>query len=220
MKKLFACLLALSLLCTLTACVKEEMPEEPAPKLTTASRDTGSTSAQDDTTTSTEETSTTHTGMSEESALRIAEQAVEAYSTYGMFLLCCDLEYVEGDFSAFLTEQQKEVYFQCQYKITCCRTPEQVTKHVHRHLSPSIATASAADMLFTDNQGALYLLVIPMGGYVLSDVRLLEYTDSRILATAAEYGHGEDGAIARYHFTLEKSGGNFVITHVSYTSLV
>ncbi len=212
MKKILAGLLAVTMLCAFTACGEDKAPQEPSTTTTTTTTSTTqSTTTQPDVTTTTDN----HDGMTEAQALRIAKTAVDAFNTYANFSLCCDMEYVEGDFSQFLTDKQLENYFLCQYKITCCQTANQVTEHVRRHLASSLITHNAVEDLFYDDQGALYLLVIPRGGYSLSNVRILEYTPARIIAIASEYGHDSEDPIAQTRLTIENRNGQYIITKMA-----
>ena len=144
--------------------------------------------------------------------LQSAEALVAGYSRYMSAGLCCDYEQDDRDMSAYLSDSQKQNYHNWQYRITCCHSADEFFAHIDRTLAKDLQIRSdIADRLFTDDQGQLYLIVIPMGAVAYRNVTTAE-SNGRLYAKAGAYD--EDGWFADAYFTIENS----VITAVARTN--
>ena len=143
----------------------------------------------------------------------IAKEAINRYLWYSLDLICCDLELVVADLSQYLTEQQKEEYFRQQYRITCCKTEQQVREHIDRYLSKERQEYGYPDStLFKDGDGNLYITIIPTCYDGYRHVEVVSQTKSKIVARACNYD--EDGCYRNRVFTLRSNGENYQITKV------
>lgn len=118
-----------------------------------------------------------------------AEDLIKRYNLYQMTSIFCDFEFVYGDMSEFLTEEQQKSYWDQQYRITCCHSPEEVKAHTAQRIAPSLmSNSSPGDRLFWDDEGNLYLSVIPTdaAGYGITEE--IYPTDTQTIVLA-DYGY-------------------------------
>ena len=151
-------------------------------------------------------------------ALRIAEEKIRLYKRYKFIGIACeygDLGY--KDMSRFLTEEQKKEYYQYQYWILCCHTAEEVKAHIDKHFGENVKGGYSEDKLFTDDEGKLYVIVTPTDTLGYNDIKILEYTDTQIVATAQVSDLSETFAVAT--FTLQMIDGEFVVVSVTTENL-
>lgn len=154
----------------------------------------------------------------ERAALEIVEEKIRLYKLYKFIGIACEYEntgYV--DLSRFLTEEQKKEYFAYQYKILCCHTAEEAKAHIDKHFGDHVGGGYSEDKLFTDDEGNLYVIVIPTDMLSYNYVEILECSDTQIIATAKVSDLSETFAVAT--FTLQKIDGEFVIVSVTTENL-
>ena len=150
-------------------------------------------------------------------ALQTAETLVTYYAQYLSVGVCCTFEQVSEDMSAYLSDSQKENYHNWQYRITCCHSAQEIHEHIDRTLAEELQVWDDIDnLLFTDDKGQLYLIVIPMGAVRYRNVSALE-ANGRMYAKSGAYD--EDGWFADVYFIIEERGGNHVITQALRTDV-
>ena len=152
-------------------------------------------------------------------AQRIAEQAISVYRTYQTIGTCCEMEPVsEGylDMSQYLTEAQKEEYHQWQYRITCCKTVQEVHDHIDRFIGKNIQHDYTDKNLFTDDEGNLYVMVLPTGWDNYRHFDVVSQTKDKIVCRACSYYEPEcdDSDI----FTLKAGKDGYLVTKVERDS--
>lgn len=147
-------------------------------------------------------------------ALKIAKTLIQKFEQYYGFGCCCELEDAYGDMTAFLTPNQKENYFSNQYKIKCCQNAKEVQRHIDKCIDKSIKCNVDENALFYDNKGNLYIMVTPMGIVCFDNVKIVNYSDNKIIAKAEAYTEGE--TFANMIFTIKKMNGNFVVVNSKY----
>lgn len=147
-------------------------------------------------------------------ALRIVEEKIQLYRLYRDHGIACDYEHAGyEDMSRFLTEEQKEDYCDYQYRILCCHTIEDVKEHISKLVSDGVRNKwPLEDKLFTDNDGNLYIVVIPTDYCGYHNMEVLEYSDSHIIVKAQM--SDLSGVFAEETFTLHLIDGNFVIVSI------
>ena len=150
--------------------------------------------------------------ITEELALAIAKDRIEKYNRLMMLRACCDYELVMEDMSQYISEIPEEGYYDYQYQLACCHTPEEVRAHIDRILDPSLNRGYPDDKLFTDDEGNLYLIVLPTGGGAYDNIRVAEFDDDHIVATAEEWDYGTIENVAT--FVIEKERDDFIIREV------
>ena len=152
----------------------------------------------------------------------IAKEAVAIYRTYCTIGVCCEMERADDfpdghkDMSQYLTEAQKEEYFNCQYRITCCKTIEEVHDHIDRHIGKDVQHDYTDKNLFTDDEGNLYIIVIPTSYDNYRHYEVLSQTKDEIICRACGYFEPEcdDSDI----FTLKASNNGYLVTNVERDS--
>ena len=145
-------------------------------------------------------------------AWRIAEEKLALYQRWMNFGIICDYEPTDYiDMSRFLTEEQKKDYCDFQYRLLCCHTIEEAKAHVKQLVSDEINKGTLDDNLFTDDQGNVYTIVNPTELPHFEYCTLLEYSDTRIVATVEVWVYELTSVKT---FILEKIDGNFIITSV------
>lgn len=139
------------------------------------------------------------------------DDLLRKYSLYPLTGLFCDYEYVTGDMSQYLTDAQKENYYGTQYRITCCKTADQVHAHTAKYLDESLITVSPDEMLFTDDKGGLYLAVVAtdISGYH-SFYTMSPSKTQMITFAQLRYDSYEEGAI----FFFEKENKTWKISAI------
>lgn len=167
MKKLLALTFALLLLLTLCACGEDETA--PTTDLTTNPTTNSTTKPQ---------------AMTEDDAKKIATELLGQYNWYGAVGACCDMEYVEGDMSAHLSETQKDIYIGSQQRITCCRNADEVHAHIESMIARPLIEKYPDDLLFTDNDGNLYIIIYPTGFSSYRNHRVIFFDESTIVVEA------------------------------------
>ena len=140
----------------------------------------------------------------------IAREVIDKYRKYETLRIYCDYEQLPyDDMSEYLTEKQKEEYWDYQYRITCCDTPEEVRAHARRMVSSSLFDANHPyDDLFYDDEGELYLIVLPTGSAGYYNERILQRTDTQIIAFS---DCGYDGYDYSAAFVMELQDGEWIM---------
>lgn len=147
--------------------------------------------------------------------MEIIDDLVEGYCRYMAVGTCCSYEQVSEDMSAWLTDSQKQNYHNFQYRITCCHTAQEFQAHIDRTLAKDLQIRDdIADRLFTDGDGQLYLIVVPMGSVSYRYATAVEIGGC-LYAKAGAYD--EDGWFADAYFDIESSKGNLIISQVYRT---
>ena len=149
-------------------------------------------------------------------AWKIADQKIQLYELYKYIGIACEFEHVGyEDMSRFLTEEQKKDYYDYQYLILCCHTPEEVRAHIDQLVSQDENLGYPDKRLFTDDQGNLYVTILPTGHSGYRCTKILGYSQERIVATSEFWAYG-DSDVPKYlvTFTLDNIDGNFVITSI------
>lgn len=182
MKKILALSLAIMLLLTLCACGKDET------KPTTT---TQTTTAAITTTAPTTITTTTPTVNIENEALQIAMELMGQYNWYCAVGACCDMEYVDDNLRGYLSDAQKDIYVGAQQLILCCHNAEEVNAHLHSLFADTLITFYPDDLLFTDAQDHLYLIIFPTGLPSIQNHRLVSYDGNNIVVEADCYSEGD-----------------------------
>ena len=206
MKKILAICLATMLLLALCACgtQKTDTPTTTTPTSGTTTNPT------------TTNPTTKPTGMTEADALRIASELLGKYNWYGAVGACCDMEYVEGDMTAFLSDAQKDLYIGSQQKILCCKNEEEVISHLHHTFVDRLITFYPEDLLFTDDAGNLYIIIYPTGLPSYQNHRLISYDDSFIVLAADCVEEGQKEGIAKV--TCARTFDGFILEEFDYVS--
>lgn len=144
----------------------------------------------------------------------IAEEAIAIYRTYRTIGVCCEMERPEGyeDMSRFLTEAQKSEYHNYQYRITCCKTVEEVHDHIDRFIGKDQQHDLTDQDLFTDDKGNLYVMVIPTAWDSYRHFNVISQAKNKIVCRACMYYEPEcdDSEI----FTLKKGKDGYLVTDV------
>ena len=200
MKKILTICLAAMLLLTLCACGEDE-----------TSTTTPTTAPSTNPTTS---STTKPQAMTEDDAKKIAAELLGQYNWYGAVGACCDMEYVEGDMSAHLSETQKDIYIGSQQRITCCKNAEEVVSHLHHTFVDRLITSYPEDLLFTDDSGNLYIIIYPTGLPSYQNHRLISYNDSTIVLEADCYEEGEKRGIAK--IVCAKTTDGYILEEFEY----
>lgn len=208
MKKVLAICLAAMLLLALCACGEDK--SDP----TTASTTTASTTTAPTTVPTTVPT-TDPNAMTENKALEIGRELLGKYNWYGAVGACCDMEYVEGDMSAYLSDAQKDIYVGSQQRITCCENEEEVNAHLHQTFSDRLITSYPEDLLFTDDDGNLYIIIYPTGLPYYKDHRLISFSESFITMEADCYE--EDALEGTVRIVCARTFDGFVLEEYEYT---
>lgn len=223
MKRLVLLYLALTLVFSLFACAKSDVPIDPAPvpSATDPTADPGSngpskpenpTDPKPDEPTDPEPPAPPEPDYLD---LQTANQLIRNYTWYLAAGICCEFELVSGDMSAYLSDLQKQSYYQQQYRILCCHSAEDVQAHINRTMSCDLLVRGYPDsQLFTDDQGSLYLTIVPTGYVAYRDVAVAKSGDC-LYAKAGAYA--EDGWFADVYFTIETQNGAQIITQVFRT---
>lgn len=149
--------------------------------------------------------------------LQAATQLTQSYSWYLAVGICCEFEPVNADLSVHLSDSQKQTYFNQQYRLLCCHTAEEVRNHINRTISNELQVRGYPDdLLFTDDQGVLYLIIVPSGYVSYRNVTIAESNDCLYAKTGA---YAEDGWFADAYFTIETQNGTQIITQVFRTDI-
>ena len=127
---------------------------------------------------------TNKTTITAKQAKKIAEQLISLYHQYEYFGVCCELEYSEADMSAYLSDEQKQNYFNCQYRLTCCDSVTEAKAHILKKIDASLMKTFSEGAFFFDDIGNFYFLVDPMGIFSYGDISVVEYNDEKIVAEA------------------------------------
>lgn len=147
-------------------------------------------------------------------AQRIAEKAIAIYRTYSTIGTCCEMERPDGyeDMSQYLTEAQKEDYHNYQYRITCCKTIEEVHEHIDRYIGKDEQHNDTDNSLFTDDAGNLYVMVVPTAYDSYRHFDVISQTKNEIVCRACMYYEPEcDGSDI---FTLKAAKDGYLVTRV------
>ncbi len=153
--------------------------------------------------------------LTEAKALEIGKKLLGDYVWYGAVGACCDMEYVEADMSAYLSEAQKNLYIGSQQKITCCHTAAEVDAHIDRQIAKSLITGYPDDLLFSDDKGNLYIIIYPTGLPYYQDHRVVSFDENTIVLEADCYETGEMEGTAKV--TCTKTATGFVLEKFEYT---
>lgn len=130
-----------------------------------------------------------------------AEALINRYTWYMAQGLCCSFELDTRDLSAHLTDNQKQLYYNQQYRITCCHSPQEFQSHIDSTLSKDLQVWSdVTGRLFTDSEGQLYLINIPTGYVSYRNVSTAEANGCLYAKTGA---YDEDGWFADAYFTIK-----------------
>lgn len=147
-------------------------------------------------------------------AQRIAEEAIAIYRTYATIGTCCEMEHPEGyeDMSRYLTEAQKEEYHNYQYRITCCKTVEDVHDHIDRYIGKEMQHNRTDENLFTDDEGNLYIIVLPTESDSYRHFDVISQSKNKIVCRACMYYEPEcdESEI----FTLKAAKDGYLVTNV------
>ena len=210
MKKLLALSLAFMLLLALCACGEDEAK----PTNVTTTAPTQATTTVPTTVPTTAPTTDPDT-MTETEALEIGRELLGKYNWYGAVGACCDMEYVEGDMSACLSDAQKDIYVGSQQRITCCESAEEVISHLHQTFSDRLITTYPEDLLFTDDAGNLYIIIYPTGLPYFKDHRVISFSESFITLEADCYE--EDTLEGTVTVTCAKTFDGFILEEYEFT---
>ena len=167
MKKILALSLACVLLLALCACGEEEQTSTTTP-----------------TTIPTTIPTTAPVTMTEEEAKQIASELLGKYAKFGAVPVCCETEYVHADMSAFLTDAQKEIYIGSQHKILCCKSAAEVNAHIDRTMVPALSCNYPDDLLFSDDEGNMYVIIYPTEHSHYENHRVVSFDNSTIVLEA------------------------------------
>ena len=153
----------------------------------------------------------------ETQALKSAEALISDYMWYKAVGICCDFEPVSQDMSRFLTAEQQAEYTSFQYLLKCCHSAQEVRAHIDSRFDPSLLLRGYPDdKLFTDEQGNLYLIVLPTEYNCYRHITLTEFSDDHIIASACIYD--EYGCWRSETFTMSRVSEDFVITQIVGTN--
>lgn len=134
----------------------------------------------------------------------IVRDLLDKYRRYELQHIFCDFEHVSGDMSQYLTDKQKEEYWDYQYRITCCDTIEEVKAHARRMLGSDLFDSDHSyDDLFYDDEGNLYRIILPTGYSGYHNERILGRTDTQIIAFT-DYGYDDYEYSAAFALELRK----------------
>lgn len=128
------------------------------------------------------------------------QHAIACYAAYRAIGTYCYRELNTEDMSRYLTDAQKEIYCQQQMQILCCGTPEEMLEHAHSLLDDSLLTEDPTDLLFTDYEGNLYLIITPMG---MVNYHHIQQVGSNIYYAGA---YDESGYLYTVSFTFSNDG--------------
>ena len=146
-------------------------------------------------------------------ALQTAEKLIDRYTWYKAVGVCCEFDQTNRDLSQFLTTEQKKEYVGYQYRLKCCHTAQEVRAHIDSLFAPSVLSHGYPDdLLFTDDQGNLYLIVTPTEYDGYRHIKLEERSNDRIIASACIFD--EDECWCSETFTMERKGDHFSITRI------
>lgn len=223
MKRIFLLLLALTLVFSMIACGKSDAADPTSATPTTnPTVDPGSddhsqpTDPTDPLPDDPEEPEPPVSTQPDEQDLQTATQLTRNYTWYLAVGLCCEFELVGEDMSAWLSDSQKQNYHQQQYRLLCCHTAEEVREHINQTMVKELQVRGYPDeWLFTDDEGALYLIIIPTGYADYRDVTIAKSGDCLYAKTGI---FDEDGWFADAYFTIETQNGIPVITQVLRTN--
>ena len=147
-------------------------------------------------------------------AEKIAEELIIKYQQYLILGVCCENEYNDIDMSNFLTQTQRLEYSGVQYKITCCKSLEEIKEHRLKYIDISIRNEYDDQKLFRDTKGDWYAYIPVMGfegGESVIDVT--KYTNTKIIATETTYDQDRN-EISSDTYTIVKINDDFVIKSV------
>ena len=125
---------------------------------------------------------------------------LNSYAVYRATGLCCFHEFVTGDMSAYLTPEQKEVYCGQQTKLLCCSTPEEAAAHAQSLFGDALLQDIPTQMLFTDEAGDLYRIVIPTGTVSYHNIQQIDDT------TYHAGAYNEGGYLYTISFRIDAQG--------------
>ena len=224
MKKVLALVLALALVCSLMACAKDSTPT-PTTNAPTVSAPTDPEPTDPEPTdpepTDPEPTDPEPTDPETQEVptyqdLVLATILINDYTWYAAVGACCNHELVSEDLSAYLSYNQKQIYFNQQYRLLCCHTPQEVYDHINRTISINMQfLGHPNDLLFTDNRGNLYLIILPTG-FANYRYPAVARANGCLYARAGVYD--EDGWYADAYFTIETIGDQQVITQLYFST--
>lgn len=150
--------------------------------------------------------------ITEEEALDIAEDLIVRYQWQRAVGVCCDFTMVDGDLSAYLTEEQMELYYGIQYRLECCHSAEEVREHIHQVVDPDLVAWYPDVVLVKDDAGELYVLVVPMGMTTYGEITIECCDQYEIIATTVM--SDESGPFATARFTIERIDDSYRISKV------
>lgn len=128
---------------------------------------------------------------------------IDKYAQYRAVGVCCDYEDFYEDMSHRLTEAQKQDYCGYQYRLTCCDSKEEILDHIRRYMAEDLIDHWPDDLLFTGDDGSLYLIVIPQGMVNYFHPVLAEGANGSPLVYSGAYS--ENGYLRTVAFELERS---------------
>ncbi len=136
------------------------------------------------------------------------------YLMYSVYGTCCDFGPDLGykDMSQYLTDAQKEEYFNYQIPITCCRNAKEVHDHIDRYIGKGAQYGYPDDQLFTDDEGNLYIIVIPTEHDGRRHFEVISQTKKQIVVRACRFD--EDGCYRNEIFTIKSTQNGYQITEV------
>lgn len=153
-------------------------------------------------------------------AQRIAKEVIMGeYFNYIVYGVCCDLVHDPEpgyvDMSQYLTDVQKEDYSDYQKRITCCKTPEEVQAHIDRYVGKDAQVMAKygypKDKLFTDDEGQLYLIVLPTEHDTRRHFEVLSQTKDTIVARAC--WRDEDSCWLSEIYTIKSTANGYIVTN-------
>lgn len=134
---------------------------------------------------------------------------IDKYAQYRAVGVCCDYEGFYEDMSHRLTEAQKQDYCGYQYRLTCCDSKEEIRDHIRRYMVEDLIDRWPDDLLFTGDDGSLYLIVIPQGMVNYFHPVLTDGPDGSPRVFAGAYS--ENGYLRTVAFGLEKARDHYRI---------
>lgn len=170
MKKILTICLAAMLLLTLCACGEDE-----------TSTTTPTTAPSTNPTTS---STTKPQAMTEDDAKKIAAELLGNYIWYGAVGSVCEMEYVDADMTQYLSDAQKDLYIGSQQRITCCHNADEVHAHIESMIARPLIENYPDDLLFTDNDGNLYIIIYPTGFSSYRNHRVIFFDETTIVVEA------------------------------------
>lgn len=150
--------------------------------------------------------------MTEKQAQQIAQELIERYRWQTAVGVCCDFTVTYDNLSKYLNEDQAKYYYKCQYRLDCCHSAQEVREHINQVIDPELVGWYPDEMLFQDDSGELYLIVIPMGMDSYYEVMVTDYNNNQITAKA-EVGD-ESGIYGTTTFVMNLRGDAFQISMV------